>query len=67
MTTKLRWHAIVKYTGGSSDTHDFEECSDLGDVIERGLAWSVIDHIAVYPRRRSTIGRYAPGEALPSP
>jgi len=45
-----RWHATATYRSDAGPVdvqHDFDELSDLHDLIERGPHWDTIDQIVI--------------------
>jgi hypothetical protein len=50
-----RWTATITYIDGSCADQPFEEFSDLGRHIERGINWNAIQEIRVTLNLRSKL------------
>lgn len=57
MRTNPRWTATVIFTDKSEDIFDFDEFVELGDWIESGQAWRLIESISIKLAQRAPIGR----------
>lgn len=58
---KKRWAAIIGYVDYSCDKVSFDEFTELGEIIEKGPDWNLIESINISLNRD---GRDAIGKSL---